>query len=280
MILADWRRAQAVLGRRISPTVHRELTAVAGYLSFYLGIAAVDLADDPAARRFATLTEQYAERLDDPLLRGTAASLDGLIACVLGRFDAALEAARRAACHPYLCGWAAAREAQAAAALGDIDAAGDALTRLRDRPVVESLRYPGWPAFDDTWEICFTADVLARIGSPAATEAALRAVNGTVAGTLERGWALVGLAAALAPTDPATAGGALAEIIEILGRHPSRALAQRADEVVLHVASSHQVSAFPKRQSRQCSPTAAPIPVEVGRAAESGAGAVPQSPGM
>jgi hypothetical protein len=238
MVLADWRRVQDALGRRLSPAAHLELTGIAGYLSFYLGVVAVDLADDTSARRFATLTEQYAERLGDPLLRGTAASLDALIAWAVGRFDAALAAARRAACHPYLYGWAAAGEARAAAALGDLDAAGDALARLWDRPAVKSLRHPGWPAFGETWEICCTADVLVRVGSPAGIDAACCAVDRTVPGSLERGWALAALAAALAPRDPAGAGAALAEIIEVLGNRPSRMLAQRADEIVLLVTGA------------------------------------------
>jgi hypothetical protein len=238
MVLADWRRVQAALGRRLSPTAHLELTGIAGYLSFSLGVIAVDLVDDTSARRFATLTEQYAKRLGDPLLLGTAASLDALIAWVVGRFDAALAAARRAACHPYLYGWAVVGEARAAAALGDLDAAGDALARLWGRPAVEGLRHPGWPDFGETWEICCTADVLVRLGSPAGIDAAGCAVDHTVPGSPERGWALAALAAALASTDPAGAGVALAEVIEVLGHRPSRMLAQRVDEIVQMVVKA------------------------------------------
>jgi hypothetical protein len=103
---------------------------------------------------------------------------------------------------------------------------------------VAGLRHPGWPAFGEAWEICFTADVLVRIGSPAGMDAAGCAVDHTVPGSLERGWALAALAAALAPTDPAAAGVALAEIIEVLGHRPSRMLAQRVDEIVLLVVKA------------------------------------------
>ncbi|WP_018640082.1 hypothetical protein [Parafrankia elaeagni] len=233
-VIADWRRAQAALGRRLSPAVHRELTGVAGFLSFYLGVLAVETGDDPSARRFATLTDQFAAQLDDPLLTGTAATLDSLVAFVTGRYDAAAGAARRAdaAGHPYLHGWAAALEAGAAATLGDTDTALIALDRLTQRPNVQGLRHPGWPAFDEVREACVVADVVSRMGGEGAADLGRIAVDMTSSGTVERGWALASLAGALAPDDPPEASRMLGEIVDILDVHPSRLLSRRVNEIV------------------------------------------------
>ncbi|CUU56389.1 hypothetical protein CcI49_17590 [Frankia sp. CcI49] len=233
-VISDWRRAQAALGRRLSPATHRELTGIAGFLSFYLGVLAVESGDDPSARRFATLTDQFAAQLDDPLLTGTAATLDALVAFVTGRYDAAAGAARRAAAagHPYLCGWAAAIEAAAAATLGDSDTALIALDRLATRPCVQGLRHPGWPAFDEVREACAVADVVARMGGDSAADLARIAVDLTSSGTIERGWALACLASALAPDDPPQASRLLGDIVAILDVHPSRMLSRRVNEIV------------------------------------------------
>ncbi|MCK9928140.1 hypothetical protein MXD62_13310 [Frankia sp. Mgl5] len=233
-VIADWRRVQAALGRRLSPATHRELTGVAGFLSFYLGVLAVEAGDDPSARRFATLTDQFATQLDDPLLTGTAATLDSLVAFVGGRYDAARGAARRAAAagHPYLHGWAAALEAGAAATLGDIDGALAALARLSQTPCVQGLRHPGWPAFDEVREACVVADVVSRMGGEGAAGLSRVAVDLTSSGTPERGWALAALAGALAPDDPPEASRLLGEIVEILDVHPSRLLSSRVNDLV------------------------------------------------
>nr|WP_083867005.1 MULTISPECIES: hypothetical protein [Frankia] len=238
-IVGDWRRVQAALARRLSPAVHIELTRVAGYLSFYLGVLSADTGADTSARRFATLTEQFAAQLDDRLLTGTSRSLDAAIAFADGRLDAARAAAARAAAveHPYLHGWAAAAEVTLAAAAGDESGVDAALTRLRDRPVVRGLRHPGWPAFDDVREACVVADAMARLQVPGARSAAWRAVAITTPGTLERGWALAALATTLVNHDPATAGGVLDEMVAILDARPSRLLATRVHEVLLLISS-------------------------------------------
>jgi hypothetical protein len=238
-IIGDWRRVQAALGRRLSPATHRELTRVAGYLSFYLGFLSADTGDDTSARRFATLTAQFADQLDDRLLTGTAHSLDAVIAYAEGRLGPAGAAAAKAtaADHPYLHGWAAALQVTIAAAGGDEPALDGALTRLRDRPDVRALRNPGWPPFDEGREACIVADAMARLRVPGARSAAQRAVRLTTPGTLERGWALGALGATLVAHDPATAGGVLDEMVAILDDRPSRLLSARVHEILLLIAS-------------------------------------------
>ncbi|WP_341350227.1 hypothetical protein, partial [Frankia casuarinae] len=239
-VIADWRRVQAALGRRLSPTVHAELTRVAGYLSFSLGMLAVDTGDDTSARRFATLTEQFAAQLDDRLLTGTAHSLDAAIAFVTGRYAAARNAAAKAAAvdHPYLHGWAAAVQVTVAAATGDEAALDAALNRLRHRPTVLGLRHPGWPPFDEVREACVVADAMARLGMPGARSAAYTAIDLTTPATLDRGWALASLAATTLRRDPAVAQAALLEVEDILDKHPSRVLTLRMNEILM-LTSAH-----------------------------------------
>lgn len=233
-IIGDWRRVQAALARRLSPAVHIELTRVAGYLSFYLGVLSADTGANTSARRFATLTEQFAAQLDDRLLTGTSRSLDAAIAFADGRLDAARAAAVE---DPYLHGWAAAAEVTLAAAAGDEPGVDAALARLRNRPVVRGLRHPGWPAFDDVREACVVADAMARLSVPGARSAGYRAVSITTPGTLERGWALGALATTLVNHDPATAGGVLDEMVAILDVRPSRLLSTRVHEILLLISS-------------------------------------------
>ncbi len=209
-IIGDWRRVQAALARRLSPAVHIELTRVAGYLSFYLGVLSADTGANTSARRFATLTEQFAAQLDDRLLTGTSRSLDAAIAFADGRLDAARAAAVE---DPYLHGWAAAAEVTLAAAAGDE------------------------PAFDDVREACVVADAMARLSVPGARSAGYRAVSITTPGTLERGWALGALATTLVNHDPATAGSGLDEMVAILDVRPSRLLSTRVHEILLLISS-------------------------------------------
>jgi hypothetical protein len=238
-VVGDWRRVQATLARRLSPKVHRELTRVAGYLSFYLGVLSADTGDTPAARRFATLTTQLAGQLDDPLLTGTAHSLDALIAYLDGRLEVARDAAARAAAadHPYLHGWAAGLEIIIAATARDETTLDEALARLHHRPHVRGLRNPGWPAFDEYREACIIATAMSRLRVPGARSAARRAVALTSPGTLSRGWALGALAATLIHDDPPAAGTVLDEMVAILDVHPSRTLAGQVHEILLLIST-------------------------------------------
>ncbi len=251
-IIGDWRRVQAALGRRLSTAVHRELTRVAGYLSFYLGFLATDTGDDTSARRFATLTAQCAEHLDDRLLTGTAHSLDALIAYSQGRLGHAARAAARAAAtrQPYLDGWAAALQVTIAAAAGDEPTLDHALLRLHERPDVRALRNPGWPPFDDSREAVVVADAMTRLRVPGARSAAARAVALTAPATLDRGWALAALAATLVTDDPAAAGGVLDEIVAILDLRPSRLLSARVHEILLLIGTPNTALDHTTRPAR------------------------------
>jgi hypothetical protein len=240
-VLADWRRTQALLGRRLSSPVREDLLRIGGYLSFYLGVLAVDTGDDASARRFATLAEQHAERLADPLLAGTTAGLDATIALASGRPLAALTCARRMATgrQPHLLGWATLFEAYAAAAAGEPELAGGALRRLLDRADPPSARagtptgaagpgvaQPGWPPLDPGWSRCLHASVLLMLQDPSAAAAARAAVDATEAGSPQRGWALAALAAAAMRSAPGDAETALTEIADILDSRPSHLLVE------------------------------------------------------
>ncbi|SNQ49485.1 conserved hypothetical protein [Frankia canadensis] len=238
-IVGDWRRVQDALGRRLSPDVHRELTRAAGYLSFYLGILSADSGETTSARRFATLSTQFAGQLDDRLLTGTAHSLDAVIAYLDGRLETARDAIARAAAvhHPYLHAWAAGLAVSIAATAGDQQTLDDALARLRERPYIRGLRHPGWPAFDQGREACIVADAMSRLHVPGARSAAQRAVRLTLPGTVSHGWALGALAATLIHEDPRAAGRLLDEMVAIGDVAPSRLLANRVHEILLLITT-------------------------------------------
>ncbi|MBX6391810.1 MAG: hypothetical protein IRZ08_22960, partial [Frankia sp.] len=234
-VLADWRRAQQLLDRRLSPPVHIALLRTAGYLSYYLGLLAVDVGDDPSARRFATLAEQHAQQLDDPLLTGTIAGLDATIALAAGGPAAALASARRmAACgHPHLTGWAALFEASAAGALADAELARDALRRLRRHRPDDGGPHPGWPELDQEWVTLTAAVVLASLGDPAELAAAAQSAGAPGRGVPSQPlWAAAARAAAALADRPRRGDPAFAELVDLLGRWPSRLLAQWMTTIV------------------------------------------------
>jgi hypothetical protein len=235
-VLADWRHTQRLLGRRLSPPVHAELLRIGGYLSFYLGLLALDASDDASARRFATLADQHAVHADDPLLIGTAAGLDVTIALAAHIPDAALRNARRMAGvgHPHLDGWAALFEAIAAGWLADADGAADALHRLRDHRPAAGGPYPGWPPLEAGWVSSAFANVTSVLRDPAGLGAADAILRTSELDSSEWAWGRA-TRAAVALTDdpdPDAEAWALGEITDLLDRWPSRLLAQWISDVV------------------------------------------------
>jgi transcriptional regulator with XRE-family HTH domain len=166
-----WADAETLLDTRVSGSIRRRLSLVAGQYAYYLSRAAGQVRDDASARSFLALAHQHAGEVGDLLLLGSVALERAAVAYGAGRYTVAVDiaSAARDQAHPYVAPYLAACEAEAAAAAGRPD---DARRALRD--MQESLWFgeimPGPAILDEEAGHYFTAAVHGLLGDGVAAE--------------------------------------------------------------------------------------------------------------
>ncbi len=170
-VVDRWRQVEAILDGRTAGKTRQRVTLLGGQFVFFLGRLAFNTGDMRSARRFAMLSEHYADEAGEPVLAASVAALHSSIAYYTGRYTAALDHLRAADRwdHPYVRARMSAYEARTHVALGDAAAASAALDRM-ETTAGDFRPAPGETPVGEAAVAMFRAGIAARLGDAAAVD--------------------------------------------------------------------------------------------------------------
>ncbi|SBW19358.1 hypothetical protein FDG2_1272 [Candidatus Protofrankia californiensis] len=170
-VVDRWRQIESILDGRTAGRTRQRVTLLGGQFVFFLGRLAFNTGDMRSARRFAALSEHYADEAGEPVLAASVAALHSSIAYYTGRHTAALDHLRTADRwdHPYVRARMAAYEARTHAALRDTAAAQAALSRM-EAEAGDFRPLPGETPVGEAAVAMFRAGIGARLGDVAAVD--------------------------------------------------------------------------------------------------------------